>query len=86
MPFSIKIAFTIATFVGIVLLFLAATKKDNASPNSFWRGGGNDPFRNLFFKIDGSFRRFAKVSILVIFLIWLLVLWMLVPSQPGSVG
>jgi hypothetical protein len=70
---------TIAMAVGIGILLLSK-RADNAGPTSMWRLGRLDPVRNVLFRADGSLRRFTKATGLLLILIWLLMLWIIVPT------
>lgn len=48
-------------------------------PDWLWRLGKKDPLRNAIFQSDGSLRRFAKPTLVLIVLVWLLMLWLVAP-------
>ena len=44
-----------------------------AGPNWLWRGGRYDPVRNLFFRADGSWRRYGKLGVVAVWAVLALV-------------
>jgi len=81
MPFKIKILFTIVMFVfGVCVCFLDSGK-NSAGPDWMWRLGNKDPFRKLFFRPDGSIKRFTKTSVLIFYLVILAIIWIVVPIE-----
>jgi hypothetical protein len=79
MPFNLKIFFSIACVVVCVLIYFAKSSGNSAGKDWFWRGGKNDPFRKMLFRVDGSMRSYAKACILVLFALFLFALWFLLP-------
>ena len=60
----------IGTILGIVVLvaavaMVAALFTKGAGPDWMWRLGRKDPVRNMLFREDGSWRRYAKLGIVV---------------------
>jgi hypothetical protein len=51
--------------VGTFLSFLMGTLRPAAGPDWMWAGGRGDPIRALYFRRDGSFRRFGRVALLL---------------------
>ena len=63
--------------LGTVLLVLVLTAgmvavlfANGAGPDWFWRGGRGDLMRRALFREDGSWRRFGRFSV---FVVWLLI-------------
>ena len=79
MPFSAKIFFSIGCVVVGALICFAKYSGNAAGKDWFWRGGKNDPFRNIIFHADGSMRKYAKVWVIALFAVLLFVLWLFVP-------
>ena len=51
--------------VGTFFSFLMGALKPAAGPDWMWAGGRGDPVRALYFRRDGSFRRFGRVALLL---------------------
>jgi hypothetical protein len=55
------VGFAVGTFFSFVMgMFQPA-----AGPDWMWAGGRNDPIRRLYFRPDGSFRRFGRIALLL---------------------
>lgn len=81
MPIQVKLIFTIfIVIVGIAICFINP-KANNAGPSWFWRLGKADPFKLSLFKSDGSFRKYTKLAILIWFIIFLTLIWLIVPIK-----
>jgi hypothetical protein len=63
-----------------VAVLLANSSADNAGPDWLWQGSKRDPLRRLVFRDDGSLRRSAKASIVVWLLVFILIVWFVLPS------
>ena len=50
--------------IGTFLSFLLGLFQPAAGPDWMWAGGRADPIRGLYFRRDGSFRRFGRVALL----------------------
>lgn len=50
--------------IGTFLSFLLGLFQPAAGPDWMWAGGRSDPIRSLYFRRDGSFRRFGRVALL----------------------
>lgn len=74
MSFKLWVTVGAAVIMAILLLFVERGDSGDASASS-WRGGARDPVRLLLLKPDGSFRRYTKLSIAIIFVVWLGVVW-----------
>ena len=64
--------------VGIIVaggLFVVFVRRDPFS--GWWRGGKKDAFRLLFFREDGTLRRYTKRCLVVYWTIFIAVVWML---------
>jgi hypothetical protein len=72
----------LGVFVGTFLSFVAGLFNpyivNKAGPDWMWGGGRDDLIRNLYFRPNGSFRRYGRVALMVtliggsIALYWLL--------------
>jgi hypothetical protein len=80
MHVQLKIILTLLTAGLAAAVLFVDSHANNAGSSSFWRLGRRDPVRNLFFRGDGSLRRFAKPLILLWFLLWTGALWIVVPT------
>jgi hypothetical protein len=49
--------------IGTFLSFLLGMFQPAAGPDWMWAGGRGDPIRALYFRPDGSFRRFGRVAL-----------------------
>lgn len=80
MEISLKTAFTVALCVvlAIVVLFV---KRGDRGPREvhWWRGGERDPVRRLLLRSDGQFRPGAKLGIATFVLVFIVLLWTVVP-------
>ena len=76
MPYQVKIIFTVATLLAAIAVLFINSAAVNAGPDWFWRLGRRDPFRNLFFRRDGTLRRHTKAGILAFFTIFLTAIWL----------
>jgi hypothetical protein len=54
----------VGTFVSFLLGIFNPASPANAGPDWLWMGGKNDIIRNLYFRPDGSFRRFGRLALL----------------------
>ena len=53
----------VGTFFSFLLGMLNPRVANKAGPDWLWAGGRNDPVRSLYFRPDGSFRRFGRVAL-----------------------
>jgi hypothetical protein len=53
------------TFVSFLLGLLNPALADKAGPNWLWMGGRNDVIRALYFRPNGSFRRYGRLALAV---------------------
>ena len=54
----------VGTFFSFLLGMLNPLVANKAGPDWLWAGGRNDPVRSLYFRPDGSFRRFGRLALL----------------------
>lgn len=80
MPLGIKLFFTLACAVIGAWICFAKSNGNVAGEDRLWRGGKNDPFRTMLYRVDGSMRSYVKVWILVGFALFLVALWFFVPT------
>lgn len=52
------------TFCSFVMGILNPHVVNKAGPDWMWASGRNDLVRNLYFRPDGSFRRYGRVALL----------------------
>jgi hypothetical protein len=52
------------TFCSFVLGIFNPYVVNKAGPDWLWGGGRDDVLRNLYFRRDGSFRRYGRVALL----------------------
>jgi len=72
-----KIVITVFGFaVYLLILFGVKSAPGNAGPRQLWSLREADPVRGLLFKKDGSLRRYAKVVLGVVWLLWLVFFWL----------
>lgn len=75
--FLVVVLVAVASFIFILIRMSNPDVKNKAGPDWFWRLGKNDPIRNLFFRSDGSLRRYAVVGWLTLVIVSILVfLWL----------
>jgi hypothetical protein len=55
--------------IGLAIFMVAFHLTRGAGPNWMWRLGRYDPMRNIFFRPDGSWRRYGKLGALLAFVI-----------------
>ena len=53
----------VGSFVSFLLGVLNPVVVNKAGPDWMWAGGRNDVIRNLYFKPNGSFRRYGRVAL-----------------------
>lgn len=58
------IGMLVGTFVNFLLGIFNAASANTAGPDWLWMGGKNDLVRNLYFRPNGSFRRFGRFALL----------------------
>ena len=54
----------IGTFFSFLMVLFDPRVVNKAGPDWMWAGGRNDFIRNLYFRPNGSFRRFGRVALL----------------------
>lgn len=54
----------VGTFFSFLLTMFDASVPNKAGPDWLWAGGRDDIVRNLYFRPNGSFRRFGRVALL----------------------
>ena len=55
----------LGTFCSFLLGIFNPTVVNKAGPDWLWGGGRDDLIRNLYFKPNGSFRRYGRVALIV---------------------
>ena len=58
----------VGTFVSFVLGMLNPKILNKAGPDWLWMGGRDDVVRNLFFRPNGSFRRYGLPALVLTFI------------------
>jgi hypothetical protein len=59
----------VGTFVSFVLGMLNPKILNKAGPDWLWMGGREDVVRNLFFRPNGSFRRYGLPALVLTFIV-----------------
>jgi hypothetical protein len=54
----------VGTFFSCLLGMLNPRVANKAGPDWLWAGGRTDPVRSLYFRPDGSFRRYGRLALL----------------------
>ena len=54
----------VGTFCSFVMGIFNPYVLNKAGPDWMWGGGRNDVVRNLYFRHDGSFRRYGRIALL----------------------
>lgn len=54
----------VGTFVSFLIGIVDPRVVNKAGPDWLWRGGRSDPIRSLYFRPNGSFRRFGLAGLL----------------------
>jgi hypothetical protein len=54
----------VGTFFSFVLGFFNPGVINKAGPDWLWVGGRDDVIRNLYFRHDGTFRRYGRLALL----------------------
>lgn len=57
-------AMLVGTFFSFLFTIFDNTVANKAGPDWLWAGGRNDLVRNLYFRPNGSFRRFGRAGLL----------------------
>jgi hypothetical protein len=60
----VALGVAVGTFFSFVLGILNPYVVNKAGPDWMWTGGRNDVIRNLYFKPNGTFRRYGRVALL----------------------
>jgi hypothetical protein len=55
----------VGTFVSFALAILNPRLANKAGPDWLWMGGRDDVIRNLYFRPDGSFRRYGRPALVL---------------------
>ena len=53
----------VGTFCSFVMGIFNPYVLNKAGPDWMWGGGRNDVVRNLYFRRDGSFRRYGRIAL-----------------------
>ena len=68
----------VGTFVSFLLGIFNPSVTNKAGPDWMWTGGRQDVIRNLYFKPNGSFRRYGRLGLIAtLFLGSIAVYWLL---------
>jgi hypothetical protein len=59
----------VGTFVSFILGMLNPKILNKAGPDWLWMGGREDVVRNLFFRPNGSFRRYGLPALVLTFIV-----------------
>ena len=71
---------TLGALASFLIGILDPRVVNKAGPDWLWMGGRDDVIRNLYFKPNGSFRRYGRAALLVTFIAGSAALaWMLPP-------
>ncbi|HEX2197547.1 MAG TPA: hypothetical protein VHG88_02855 [Burkholderiales bacterium] len=72
----------VGTFFSFLLGIFNPYVVNKAGPDWLWGGGRDDLIRNLYFRPNGSFRRYGRLGLLVTISAGVLALyWLLQPGQ-----
>ena len=72
----------VGTFISFLLGIFNPYVVNKAGPDWLWGGGRDDLIRNLYFRPNGSFRRYGRIALIVtIFAGTLALYWLLQPAQ-----
>jgi hypothetical protein len=55
----------VGTFCSFLLKIFDNSVANQAGPDWLWMGGRDDVIRNLYFRPNGSFRRFGRAALLL---------------------
>ena len=55
----------VGTFVSFILGILNPRLPNKAGPDWLWMGGRDDVIRNLYFRPNGSFRRYGRPALVL---------------------
>ena len=55
---------TVGALASLLVALVDPRVTNKAGPDWLWAGGRADPVRSLYFRRDGSFRRFGRVALL----------------------
>ena len=81
MPTGAKWIFSIALVIIAVAFAFVDPNANNAGPDWMWRGGKNDPIRNLLCDSDGKFYKWTKTGVFLYWIGAILILWLVVPTR-----
>ncbi|MGQ0652476.1 MAG: hypothetical protein ACT4P4_09445 [Betaproteobacteria bacterium] len=54
----------VGTFLSFLLTMFDSSVTNKAGPDWLWAGGRDDIVRNLYFRPNGSFRRYGRIALL----------------------
>lgn len=54
----------VGTFAAFLVRLFNPSVLNKAGPDWLWMGGQDDVLRSLYFRPDGSFRRFGRIALL----------------------
>jgi hypothetical protein len=60
---TVALGVVVGTFFSFLLGIFNPHVVNKAGPDWMWTGGRNDVIRNLYFKPNGSFRRYGRVAL-----------------------
>lgn len=73
-----EVLILVIALIGLCVLVLKLVRAFNprvmnkAGPDWRWRAGKHDPVRNVFFREDGSFRRYGRLAFVALLLLGVL--------------
>ena len=71
------LSMVVGSFVSFLLGVFNPGVINKAGPDWLWAGGRNDVIRNLYFKPNGSFRRYGRLALLAtLFAGWIALSWL----------
>jgi hypothetical protein len=80
MGILLKTIFTFALFGLFMVIVLFVDRGDRGSSDArWWRGGQRDLARRLLMHPDGNFRSKTKLALSLFFLVFITLLWTVVP-------
>jgi membrane protein YqaA with SNARE-associated domain len=73
----VALGVVVGSFVSFLLGIFNPAVINKAGPDWMWAGGRNDIIRNLYFKPNGSFRRYGRLALLAtLFAGWIALSWL----------
>jgi hypothetical protein len=76
---SVLLVVFVGSFLSFVLGLFNPYAANKAGPDWLWSGGRDDVIRNLYFRPNGSFRRYGRVALMATLICGSVALYLMLP-------